>query len=81
MKFKMNKVKEVQLALGLKTYSELAELMKLNPGTLKQWASTGKYPERFIASSETLIRNQQLERAAYKIHSGLHELANLFEEG
>lgn len=56
---KQNIVKKVCTELGI-TQKELAEIMKINDVTVRNWSSKGQIPDSSIAFMELILENQKI---------------------
>ncbi|QNK86049.1 XRE family transcriptional regulator [Aliarcobacter cryaerophilus] len=54
-----NIVKKVCTELGI-TQKELAEIMKINDVTVRNWSSKGQIPDSSIAFMELILENQKI---------------------
>lgn len=71
-----NIVKQVCKELGV-TQKELAEMIGINDGTIRQWSSKGEVPEWAIKFFDVLIDNKKKDSiisALKQFKSVLHEL-------
>lgn len=65
-----NIVKKVCAKLGI-TQKELAEIMKINDVTVRNWSSKGQIPESSISFMECLIENKNLKKENEEIKQAL----------
>ncbi|MFW2600185.1 hypothetical protein [Aliarcobacter butzleri] len=65
-----NIVKKVCAELGI-TQKELAEIMKINDVTVRNWSSKGQIPESSIAFMEYIIENKNLKEENQEIRKAL----------
>lgn len=65
-----NIVKRVCAKLGI-TQKELAEIMKINDVTVRNWSSKGQIPESSISFMECLIENKNLKKENEEIKQAL----------
>ena len=65
-----NIVKKVCTELGI-TQKELAEIMKINDVTVRNWSSKGQIPESSIAFMEYIIENKNLKEENQEIRKAL----------
>ncbi|MFY4862380.1 hypothetical protein ACOTWK_05845 [Aliarcobacter butzleri] len=65
-----NIVKKVCAELGI-TQKELAEIMKINDVTVRNWSSKGQIPESSISFMEYLIENKNLKKENEEIKQAL----------
>lgn len=70
MSKEQNIVKKVCAELGI-TQKELAEIMKINDVTVRNWSSKGQIPESSISFMEYLIENKNLKKENEEIKQAL----------
>jgi len=72
---KLNIVKKVCAELGI-NQRELAEILKVNDGTIRQWSSKGEVMPNVKVTLNLLLENNQLKKKFDK----LKDFVSLFEE-
>ena len=76
---KQNIVKRVCKELGI-TQRELAEILKVNEGTVRQWSSKGEVMPNVEVTLKLLLENHQLKMRLDKI-KGFAELIQELQQG
>ena len=76
---KQNIVKRVCKELGI-TQRELAEILKVNEGTVRQWSSKGEVMPNVEVTLDLLLENHQLKMRLDKI-KGFAELIQELQQG
>jgi len=74
-KEEVNIVKKVCAELGI-NQRELAEILKVNDGTIRQWSSKGEVMPNVKVTLNLLLENNQLKKKFDK----LKDFVSLFEE-